>query len=265
MTVAAKSVGDHSAEDGSIVDVLGCPFHVVSFQDVLDTIERALTAKKRLQIVPGNVDFVMKASRDDAFRQLLHKIDLVVADGVPITWAAMLLGTPLKGRVSGTDLVFRCGEISARLKTPVALVGAAPGVAQRAADRMMEAFPGSMVHAIATPMQLDDAGSSRVVEEVSGLNASILLAALGAPRQERWLHQYLPRSGAIVGIGVGSALDIICGDKPRAPAWMADNGLEWFHRMLQEPRRLGRRYLVEDSGFGLLLAKELLRRRARRS
>lgn len=84
--------------------------------------------------------------------------------------------------------------------------------------------------------------------------------ALGAPRQERWVREYLPETGANVGMGIGSAFDIICGDRRRAPRWMQDAGLEWFHRMLQEPRRLGKRYLIDDMRAFGYLARELLRR-----
>jgi N-acetylglucosaminyldiphosphoundecaprenol N-acetyl-beta-D-mannosaminyltransferase len=98
-----------------------------------------------------------------------------------------------------------------------------------------------------------------MVDRIRSVRAGIVLVALGAPRQERWVQANLAACRAEVGIGIGSAFDIICGDQPRAPRWMCDHGLEWLHRMMLDPRRLGRRYLVEDSPFLLHLAVALLR------
>jgi N-acetylglucosaminyldiphosphoundecaprenol N-acetyl-beta-D-mannosaminyltransferase len=244
---------------------LGCPFDVVAFDEVLTLIERAILEKNRLQIVPGNVDFVMKARRSRDFQRLLSQMDLVIADGVPITWAATMLGTPLRRRVSGTELVWRCGEVSAKLGVPVAMIGAAPGIAQKAANKMTGTFPGSRVHALPTPMELGPAESQELAGRIRELGAKIVLVALGAPRQEIWVRDHLEACNAYVGIGIGSAFDIISGDRPRAPAWMADNGLEWLHRLVLEPKRLGRRYLVEDSPFVLHLIKEVIMRRLQRN
>jgi N-acetylglucosaminyldiphosphoundecaprenol N-acetyl-beta-D-mannosaminyltransferase len=257
--------GGRSSNDVERVDILGCPFDAVAFDEVLALVERAILEKRRIQIVPGNVDFVMKARRSRQFQHLLRQMDLVIADGVPVIWAATMLGTPLRRRVSGTDLTWRCGEISAKLEVPVAMIGAAPGVAQRAADRMTAAFPGARIHAVSTPMTLGAAENQELVSCVRQLGAKIVLVALGAPRQEVWVRDHLEACDAFVGIGIGSAFDIISGDQPRAPPWMADNGLEWLHRLLLEPRRLGRRYLLEDSPFMLHLAKELIMRRLQQS
>jgi N-acetylglucosaminyldiphosphoundecaprenol N-acetyl-beta-D-mannosaminyltransferase len=246
------------------VDVLGTGFDAISFEGTVERIREALRSGRRLQVVTGNVDFVMKARRDPEFRRQLQRADLVVADGVPIVWAASLLGTPLRSRVNGTELVLACARVSAELDAPTALVGAAPGVADRAAERMLLEAPDARLHAIPTPCPLDAEASRRVVRDAKECGARILLVALGAPRQERWLEENLERTGALVGIGVGSAFDILSGDKPRAPRWMRDRGLEWAYRMAQEPRRLARRYLVEDSPFLGHLAIALAARRATR-
>lgn len=243
------------------IDVLGCPFDKVSFADTVALMRHAIKRNNPLNIVTGNIDFVMKAKRDAQFAQELWQADLLVADGVPILWAAALLGTPLRGRVNGTDLVWQCAQLSAETGAAVALIGAAPGVAERAAQRMQAGFPGAQVHAIPTPFKLDAEASAAMVEQIRAVNAKFILAALGAPKQERWLKAHLTEAGALVGIGCGSALDIICGDKPRAPRWMQRAGLEWFHRMLQEPGRLGRRYLLEDSPFVVHLMAALARQR----
>lgn len=235
-------------------DILGCPFDVISFSETVEQIESAVLENGILQVCTANVDFVMKARRDPEFAEVLGRADCVVADGVPIVWAASLLGRPLRGRVNGTDLVWKCAEFSARTGSAVALVGSAFQVAQLAASRMMERFPGARMHPIRTAFPLGASENAEVVKSIRSLDTKIVLVALGAPRQDSWIQQHLEACGANVGIGIGSALDMISGDKRRAPGWMRDHGLEWFYRMLLEPRRLGRRYLIDDSPFLLLLA-----------
>jgi N-acetylglucosaminyldiphosphoundecaprenol N-acetyl-beta-D-mannosaminyltransferase len=235
-------------------DILGCPFDSVSFEETVETIRSAVLEGRRLQVVPGNVDFVMKARRDPEFARELRGADLVVADGQFVTWAAALLGQPLRRRVSGTDLVWECARISAETGCTVALVGGMPGIAEQAAAEMTRRHPAASLHAVPTPWPLGSAENRALVAQVRAIAARIVLVALGAPRQERWVQAHLDASGASVGIGVGSAFDIISGDKPRAPEWMQKASLEWFHRLTLEPRRLAWRYLVEDSPFLLHLA-----------
>jgi len=244
------------------VDILGCPFDSISFSETVGTIRRTLLEGGRLQVVPGSIDFVMKARQDPLFSAELWRADLVVADGVPIVWAASLLGSGLRGRVSGTELVWSCAQLSSEMGCSVAMIGATPDIVRRAAVAMQRRFPRASLHPIPTPFPLGPEENQLVVEEIRKANAEIVLVALGAPKQERWVQAHLERCGASVGIGIGSAFDIICGDKPRAPQWMQRMGLEWLYRMLQEPRRLGRRYLIEDSPFLFHLAAELMRRRS---
>lgn len=241
------------------VDILGCPFDALSFAETVTAIERAIADGTRIQIVPGSIDTVMKARRNRVFADDLRNADLVVADGVPIVWAAGLLGNSLRRRVSGTDLVWSCAELSARLGFTVALIGGMPGVGDRAAKVLRQTFPGARLVPLETPYPLGPEESEKLARKIRGHDARIVLAALGAPRQERWIRTYLACSCANVGIGIGGAFDIISGDMPRAPKIMRDNGLEWLHRMTQEPGRLIKRYLVEDSPFLFHLAVEIIK------
>lgn len=242
------------------VDVLGCPFDAISFDETVECIRHAITADSSLQIVPGSIDFIIKARRDADYAGVLRNTDLVIADGKPIVWFASLLGDPIRGRVSGTDLVWKCAEVSQELKCPIALLGGLGDTAARAAKSMMARFSRAQLHVIETPYPLTPEQSKELAMRVRSLGCKMVLIALGAPRQERWVKEYMPVTGANVGIGIGSAFDIICGDRQRAPRWMQDAGMEWFHRMVQEPRRLGKRYLIEDTRALWYLAQELLRR-----
>ena len=242
------------------ISVLGCPFDIIAFDEVIECIRTSVQTGVHLQVVPANVDFVMKARRSPRFAQLLEEC-LVVPDGVPIVWSAALLGSPLRGRVSGTDLAMACARLSHEDGWGLALVGGAPGVAERAARNMTRAYPKARVVAVPTPPISDEATAQAVAHSVRSCQASVVQVALGAPKQEAWLRRHLVSTGAIVGIGVGSALDIISGDQPRAPRWMRDHGLEWAHRLRLEPKRLVRRYLVEDALFFPLVGRAAVRQR----
>ena len=246
------------------VDVLGCPVDALSFSETVEEIRRALRTRRSLRVVAINVDQVMKTRRDPAFAAVVRGGDVNFADGVPILWAAALLGHPLPGRVSGTDLVWECARISAEDGSSVSLVGGGPGVAEKAAARVRESIPGARLFPIPTPIPLGPSVSEAVVQRLRELDTAIVLVALGAPRQENWVARYLADSGAQVGIGVGSAFDIISGNQPRAPRWMRDHGLEWLHRLRLDPRRLAHRYLVEDSPFVLLVVFAAISRFFRR-
>lgn len=242
------------------IDILGCPIDTISFAETVTEIGSAISSGRTMQIFPANVDVVMKARRTGCFAQRLWEADLVVADGKPVVWAASLLGEPVRGRVNGTDLVWSCAALSAQTGWVIALIGGVGDVGARAARRMKERYPEARLYAVPTPMAWTETSNAELVQEIKALDAKIVLAALGAPRQENWIAAHLVETGSLVGIGVGSAFDIISGDRPRAPVWMQSSGLEWFHRMLQEPRRLGRRYLVEDTPFLYYLALAALRR-----
>jgi len=245
------------------VNVLGCPFDVVSFEETAERICRAVEDGGTMRIFTGNVDFVVKARHDPVFRMEFRSADLAVADGVPILWAARLLGTPLKGRVNGTDLVSRCAALSAERGFAVALAGGRPGVAEAAAQVLRARCPGGQIHAVATPDPLTPENNGTLIEAIRATKAKVLLLALGAPRQERWILTHLEECGANVGIGVGSALDLVSGRRARAPRWMQRSGLEWLHRLACEPHRLFRRYIVDDMPFCWWVAREAIARRVR--
>ena len=243
------------------VDILGCPFDVISYQETVNEIRKAVLNNNRIQFVPGSIDFVMKARCDPVFAHELWRADCLFADGVPIVWAASILGNPIRGRVSGTDIAESCARISSDIGCSVALIGGRYEIVVQAANVMKKRYSGSKLFPIPTPFSLGEKENKVIVLAVKNVDGKIVLVALGAPRQERWVQANLAACEANVGIGIGSAFDIISGDKPRAPTWMADHGFEWLYRMLLEPRRLGKRYIVDDSPFLFHLGIEIIRKR----
>ncbi len=246
------------------VDVLGVPFDCISEAETVQRIREAVRQHQRLWIATANVDYVMRAYRNIDFKRTLLQANLIVADGVPVLWAAHLQGQALAGRVNGTDLVWHCATLSAELHQPIALIGGAPDVAEAAAARMQAYAPGARVIAIPTPTPLTSVNSRAVLNCIEDAHASILLVGLSTGPQEAWIAEHWPHTEAPVVIGVGGSFDLISNRLSRAPRWMQRNGLEWLYRLGQEPQRLWRRYLLDDAPFVGLVVQAAIKQRIRK-
>jgi N-acetylglucosaminyldiphosphoundecaprenol N-acetyl-beta-D-mannosaminyltransferase len=213
-----------------------------------------------------NVDHVVTAEDDEAFRKAYEDADLVLADGQPLVWASRLLGARLPEKVSGSDLVWPLMEVAAARRWRVYLLGGAPGVAEAAAAR----FTGQLgvnvvgVDGAHVPLEGTPGEEDPVAERVRRAAPHVVLVALGAPKQERWIHRNAELLRPAVAFGVGASLDFVAGRIRRAPPWMSRAGLEWLHRLAKDPRRLARRYLLKDPRFLFVLARELRTPRALR-
>jgi N-acetylglucosaminyldiphosphoundecaprenol N-acetyl-beta-D-mannosaminyltransferase len=190
-------------------------------------------------VVTADSSGVVIAARDEEFRAILNRADLVTADSTGILWAARRLGTPLPERVAGCDLAEQLCALAARRGFSVFFYGAAPGVAEQAAANMQERYPGLIVVGAAHGF-LSAAEQSELVERVRAARPEILLVALGIPRQEKWLAANLIRLGVPVTMGVGGTFDVFSGRVRRAPLWMQRHGLEWLYRLAGNPRKLAK-------------------------
>ena len=251
------------ASVGQRVEICGVGFDPVTEDDVLQAIARAVTARTRCVIHTANVDHVMRGRSDFSFMQIMQKADIVTADGMPIVWAARLLGTPLPARVTGADLTTRILELAAKDGHRVFLFGGRPEVAVAAVSRAKTRWPGLNIsfHAPSPAEVLD------TPEDVLAClsRSDIVLVALGSPKQEQWIDRYRGRVETPVMIGVGAAVDFLAGSLKRAPRFLQAAGLEWAWRLAQEPRRLWRRYLVRDLPFvWLVLCSKIQAMRKRR-
>ncbi|MEJ2749347.1 MAG: WecB/TagA/CpsF family glycosyltransferase [Anaerolineae bacterium] len=212
---------------------------------------------KTHQIATVNADFAVKALRDPELRYLLQEVDMATADGMPLVWGARLLGVPLEDRVTGADMVPALAERAAQKGYSIYFLGAAPGVAARAAEILQERFPGLKVAGVCSPPYSSILETDRsILDDIKSARPEILLVAFGNPKQEKWIGMYGRDLGVPVMIGVGGTLDFIAGQTKRAPEWMQRTGLEWVYRLFQEPRRLWRRYVVDLTAFGSFFVRQ---------
>ena len=239
-----------------VVDILGVCIDDVTMDETLARIVAFIAQGTPHQITTVNPEFVVEAQRNAPFRVVLEGCDLALPDGVGLLWAARVLGRPLRERVAGSDLLPELARLSARRGYRLYLLGAAPGVAERAAAVLTADNPSLQVvgtYAGSPSMEEEDT----IVAMVRAAAPDLLFVAYGAPRQDLWIHRNLERLGVPVCMGVGGSLDFVAGVAVRAPRWARRWGLEWLHRLVQEPWRW-RRMLSLPHYAGLVLRARYL-------
>ena len=214
-------------------------------------------------VVTANVDHLVRFARDPSVRDLYTDADLVVADGMPVIWASRFLGKRLPERVAGSDLFPTLSARAADEGLSIYLLGGAPGTADRAADILRQRHPSLRIAGTYCPdfgFEKDADECRRIADRIRDARTDILFVGLGSPKQEHWIAKHRMHAGAKLSIGVGISFSFLCGDVVRAPRWMQRFGLEWLHRLVQEPARLWKRYLIEDMAFFRLVLRERFRR-----
>ncbi len=244
---------------------MGMPLHPLRFREAVKLLLQMARGDRPRYAVTANVDHIIRFSRCPEVRHLYIRADLVVADGMPLVWASRLLGTPLPERVAGSDLLPAMCAAAAQAGLSVFLLGGAPGAADDAARVLHERHPDLNLAGLYVPpygFENDPAESARVVDAVRAARPDILFVGLGSPKQEHWIVAHKDTCGARLSVGVGISFSFVAGHVARAPRWMQRTGLEWIHRLWQEPRRLWKRYLIDDMAFVSLVARQFFRRSA---
>ena len=249
--------------------LLGAPVDDVTISEAVDRIIEMVAFGRETgrvhQVATVNVDFLVNAAREPPLLDLLQRTDLAIPDGMPIVWGSRLVGTPVRERAPGVDLLPALVERAAATSYRVCLFGAAPGVAGRAADLLSRRYPGADVVGLEAPMVAPDgAMDESALDQIRAVRPDVVGVALGHPKQEWWIARHGPALGAPVLIGIGGTLDFLTGVTRRAPDWMQRFGFEWLHRAMSEPRRLAGRYARDFVVFvpGLLAQAWRGRRRA---
>jgi N-acetylglucosaminyldiphosphoundecaprenol N-acetyl-beta-D-mannosaminyltransferase len=248
------------------IDLSGLRIASLPRDEVVDYVARALVRREGGWLLTATLDYVRRFATDASDRELFSKADLVVPDGVPLLWAARLQGNPLPDRVAGSDLVWLLAERAVREGRSIYLLGGEPGAAQEAVRRFLERWPSLRIAGASCPRL----SAQPSTEELEGVRDRLELAqpdlvyvALGVPKQDRVIAALRADFPRIWWVGVGISLSFVSGSIQRAPHWMQRTGLEWLHRLAQEPRRLARRYLIDDLPFALRLLARSWRKRRR--
>lgn len=248
------------------VPLAGVAIDNVTMDEAVARIAALVEARTPAYVVTPNVDHIVKLQRDEDFRQVYARAALVLADGMPLLWAARYLGTPLKAKVSGSDLFPRFCGVAAERGYRLFFLGGQPRAAEQARDALRQQHPALQVVGTCCPpfgFERDAATNEGVIEQIRAARPNVLFVGLGAPKQELWLSRHLSACGVPVGIGVGASFDFVAGVVRRAPHLVQRVGLEWLWRLVQEPRRLYRRYLIEDPTFFRLIWQQKRRQRGR--
>jgi N-acetylglucosaminyldiphosphoundecaprenol N-acetyl-beta-D-mannosaminyltransferase len=240
------------------------PIDSVTMAQAIDEVERMVTSGEGGAVFTPNVDHIVIASENPRMRAAYSRATLSIVDGTPVVWASRLFDTPLPERVAGADFVPRVLERAAERGWRVYFLGGAPGVSRLAQEKLRATLPTLRVVGIdEARIGVDDSPETReaVLAPIRAARPDLVFVALGAPKQEIWIDGCRDAMKPMVFFGIGASLDFVAGTIPRAPAWMAKSGTEWLFRLSREPRRLWRRYLVQDPKFLLILARALRDRR----
>lgn len=234
----------------------GVGFDPLEEDQVVELVLSELAAGRGGQIITPNVDILHRVGRDPEARAHLDASSIVVADGKPLIWASRIAGNALPARVPGSDLIWSLSAAMARAGRSVYLLGGEPGTAELAEGKLRERFPSLKPAGHLSPSFGFDTRSDEyaaVCDAVVSAAPDLVLVGLGFPKQERVIARLRPRLPQTWFMGCGAAIGFVAGVYSRAPGWMQHSGLEWVHRLALEPRRLVRRYLVDDAPYALRL------------
>lgn len=241
-------------------NILGFEVDRMTLDECVHYAEQAILSRRQLHIVLVNAAKIVKALSDPELAGIIRSADLVGADGVPIVWASRMLSWPLPGRVNGTDLMDRLIELSAEKGYGLYLLGARQNVIERVVKNLKRKYPNIRIVGYRNGYFQTKADMHHAVRKIAQSNADILLVGMGTPMKEKWVRSHIQELGVPVIHGVGGSFDILGGLTKRAPLWMQRYGLEWFYRLMQEPRRLWKRYLVTNVLYIFLVLKEAVKR-----
>lgn len=218
--------------------ILGVDVSPVTMGEALDRVDAIISMRKPEFIVAINPEKIMKSMHDECLKDMLNSANLNLPDGVGILVASRLKGGSIRYRVTGIDLMMNICLRASKSGYRVYMLGASPGTADRAAEKLKEKFPGLIISGTHDGYFKDSEES--VINGIASSNSDVLFVAMGSPKQEYWIKNNMDRLNVPLLMGVGGSYDVICGSIKRAPIWMRKLGLEWLFRLIKEPWRIGR-------------------------
>lgn len=221
----------------------------LTMDETLDAIDSLIKEDNCSYVVTPNVDHIVQLERDEELKRVYENASLILADGKPLIWISNWYKTPIKEKISGSDLFPRVCDLAAKKGYTMYLLGAAEGVAAKAANNLMNKYKGlNIVGAYSPPFgfEKDKAELKKIESQIQDVHPDILIVGLGCPKQEKYMYHHCKELGVPISFGLGASIDFEAGNIKRAPKWMSEHGLEWLYRITQDPKRLAKRYLVDD-------------------
>lgn len=235
--------------------VLDVPVYPYTMDGAVNFFNSQVRNNRQTFVVTANAEIIMMCQKDAEYKDIVcHNADLVLADGAGTVWAGRKLGHNVPERVAGCDLFIELAKLAAKKGYKIFLFGAAPGIAEAARDKLLAMAPGLKVAGCRNGY-FNDGQNEEIITEINNSGAQMLFAALGAPKQEKWLARFRSELKPQVLIGVGGSFDVLAGKMERAPLWMQKSSLEWLFRLYKQPSRIGRMMVLPQFVIKVLQSK----------
>jgi N-acetylglucosaminyldiphosphoundecaprenol N-acetyl-beta-D-mannosaminyltransferase len=221
----------------------------LTMQETLIAIDELIQKNRNAYVVTPNVDHIVQLEKDSELQEVYKNADLILTDGKPLLWIAKWYGTPIKEKISGSDLFPLLCEMASRKGYKMFFLGAAEGIAAKAAENLKVKYAGLQIVGTYSPpfgFEKNEAEMKKIKQMIKSAAPHILIVGLGCPKQEKFMYHHCKELGVPISFGLGASFDFEAGNIKRAPRWMSDHGLEWLFRITQDPRRMAKRYLVDD-------------------
>lgn len=231
------------------VRILNIEVDNVNMEESIKIIEKLILKNDNSYVVTPNVDHIVKLEHDDEFKKAYENADLILADGIPLIWISKLLRTPLKEKVSGSDLFPNICKLASEKGYKIFLLGAAEGVALKASENLKVKYSNLNIVGCYSPnygFEKDKEEIKKIINLINISKPDILIVGLGAPKQEKFIFNYKDKLNVPISLGLGASIDFEAGNIKRAPKWMQKIGTEWLYRLMKEPKRMYKRYLIDD-------------------
>lgn len=221
----------------------------LTMAETLHEIDKLIQKKNCSYVVTPNVDHIVRLEKDEELQKVYKNASLILADGKPLIWISKWYKTPIKEKNSGSDLFPRVCQLAANKNYTMYLLGAAEGVADTAARNLMKKYPGLNIVGTYSPpfgFEKNEQEMNKIKTQIQDVHPDILIVGLGCPKQEKFMYYHCKELGVPISFGLGASIDFEAGNIKRAPKWMSNHGLEWLYRFSKEPKRLFKRYFVDD-------------------
>ncbi|MCD7998279.1 MAG: WecB/TagA/CpsF family glycosyltransferase [Clostridiales bacterium] len=228
----------------------------VDMNETLSAIDEMIFSSKKRYIVAINVDVIMKIENDPYLKEITDNADMVLVDGKPLIWIAKYHNRPVKAKISGSDMIPLLCERAAEKGYSIFIIGGKNGIAKKAKENLEKDYPGiNVIGTYAPPFgfEKDEVELEKINEMITTAHPDLLIVCFGCPKQEKWIYENYNKYDAKVSICAGATVDFLAGNVKRAPRWISECGFEWLYRFFKEPKRMFRRYFIDDVKiFGLI-------------